>query len=167
MLPPLVIKVLIGALIGLGLLVSWVGWAIYRDTAAQTTWLPVQGVVEHSSLQRHERAKTRSERAALRWRLELRYRYEVAGNIYTGERYSSSPPTSDAEDGREPSAELTALLERHGTGRPVTVYHSPTDPSDAVLSPSGSANAWVLVVGAVWLLAGLSAAFAFGRRAAR
>lgn len=165
--PPLVIKVLVGALIGLGLLVSWVGWAIYRDTAAQAGWPQVQGVVTLSSLQRYERAKTRSERAALRWRLQLQYRYEVAGTAYTGERYSSSPPTSDAEDTREPSTELTGLLDRHGVGSPVTVYYAPADPREAVLSPSGSANPYGLMVGALLLLAGLSAACAVARQASR
>jgi hypothetical protein len=148
-------------------MVSAVGWAIYRDTSAQMGWPQVQGVVEQVSLQRFERAKTRTERATMRWRLQLRYRYEVAGTRYTSERYSSSPPTSDADGGRQPSAELTALLERHGVGSSVEVFYSPVDPREAVLSPSTTANGYVLAVGIALLLAGFSAAFAFSRRAAR
>ena len=45
-------------------------------------------------------------------------------------------PATDAENGREPSAELTALLERHGVGSAVAVFHSPVDPREAVLIDS-------------------------------
>ncbi|HYE63602.1 MAG TPA: DUF3592 domain-containing protein [Phycisphaerales bacterium] len=59
--------------------------------------------------------------------IKIVYRYEVGGQVYTGQRYRYGLPGSEAE--------AEAVVSRHGIGEPVRVWYDPENPRSAMLAP--------------------------------
>ena len=60
---------------------------------------------------------------------EIRYRYEIAGRLYTSDRLAS------ANYGTNNSSRAHGQVRKHAAGKKVAVYFDPDDPSYAVLDP--------------------------------
>jgi hypothetical protein len=77
----------------------------------------------------------------------------------TGRDYSSERITlADISSG---AGRAQSIVSRYPDGAPVTVYHNPADPSDAVLERGGTAGIQILyVIGGVFAAAGVL--FLFG-----
>lgn len=165
--PAQVLRAFFAVLLCLALGLSWLGWAMFRDTWGQAQWPQVMGVVEHSELVLNHRERSRQLRAALRWHWALRYRYQVDGRTHIGERYASAPPISDADGGRPPSMDLKILQGRHPVGAAVAVYYDPGNPANAVLKPTQQPAYLVLLLGLGLLLVSAALALRSWRRARR
>ena len=136
----------------LGAVVSAVGAAVWWSSSRQMQWTPVDAVITKSGLA----IGGSLTQKAPRWQLDLEYRYRVGDREYTARDYSSStPPSSPARDGAEPSAELRQLAAKYPVGLRVQAYVSPKDPGNAMLVRPERPTYGVLVAGVVLLLAGV------------
>jgi len=136
----------------LGAVVSAVGAAVWWSSSRQMQWAGVEAVITKSGLAVGGSLTQKSPR----WQLDLEYRYRVGDREYTARDYSSStPPSSPARDGAEPSAELRELAAKYPVGQSVQAYVSPKDPSNAMLVRPERPTYAVLVAGVVLFLAGV------------
>lgn len=124
----------------LGLLVATIAilggvFLLYRFHE-QAGWRQVDGRVLESSVTiiRSYNSSGGSLSAPV-WTFTVRYRYQVDGRTYVGDRYSDDSQTADAKGGRPPPAHLLALVARHPPGAPVRVHVAPGRPDRAVLRP--------------------------------
>ena len=150
-------------LIGLALLgAATIAFGVHlvMKARAAASWPSVTGVVARATVEVRSGSTTRFDSPADRERKSsftpvVHYRWSVDGRSYTGSRYRIGGGSSL---GRFPTrAEAQAALDRYAPGQPVTVFHDPADPAEAVLQPGGDWGAWVpLPIGVVLLAAGLA-----------
>jgi hypothetical protein len=130
-------EVVVTLLLGVGV-AAWYGWATWRGLQSRS-WIPADGVVtaiETPRLQSSDNPTTARR---------LRYRYEVAGRRYAGDRRRFG---AQLIYGSETAVHLDAAGDL-SVGSAVTVYHDPKHPEQSVLVRGPSA------VGIVFLLAGV------------
>lgn len=103
-------------------------WRSWQDGQASPQWPTVRGVIERCEPFAHLQ-DPHHEGAQPQWRLMLRYRYEVAGQAYTGSRLGAMARHYPDE------AAVQAVCQRYPVGQQVTVFHDPVRPERSVLEP--------------------------------
>lgn len=112
----------------------------YRSMQA-ARWPTTQGTVISSRL-----GESSSDKGGRTYRVDIRYRYDVAGHTYESNQYDGTG-TSTYSGWRD---QKQAAVAAHRPGKPVTVYYDPADPADAMLStvvpPGTFAFVWFPIV---------------------
>lgn len=114
--------VMVAALVAVGVFL----WRNWQDRQASLQWPAVNGVIERCEPFPHLQ-DPHQEGATPQWRLDLRYRYEVAGQAYSGNRLGAMARHYPDE------AAVRAVCQRYPVGRPVQVFHDPVRPERSVL----------------------------------
>jgi Protein of unknown function (DUF3592) len=123
------VKWIVGAALAMVAVLLWRAW---QDKQASVDWPWVEGVItqceaEVDSPDPHQEFGPQMQ--GVSWRLRLRYDYEVAGRLHTGDRLRAMPE-------RFPNRDAAAAYEqRFKPGQKVRVYHDPAKPSSSVLIP--------------------------------
>jgi len=105
-------------------------------------WPHVEGVVEETWV-RIERDATRDPgdpQQAFYYPC-VRYRYQVNGQTYTGERIHAG-----ATEGWPTRGAAEEVLQPYPQGTTVRVYYDPRNPAEALLEPGNAGSVWVLLV---------------------
>jgi hypothetical protein len=107
----------------------------YRETtrliAEQATWASTTAIVEQTAVE--------TERSGWRYAPRVFYRYEVGGTQYTSETYRSLPAwLASYEEARQ-------LIAPYSPGQQITVSYNPREPAEAVVAPSESRGALLLL----------------------
>lgn len=144
---------------------GWGGWFLHQSFTTRD-WVTVQGEVldtqVRSKLIRSRTAATGENRERRRrWYAEVRYAWEDQGQRHTGKRHA----LGEGFPLYRSRAEAEADAARHPAGAPITVYHHPTDPTQAVLDRNPSISAWVPLLLGMVLLLGMGVTEAVRRRA--
>jgi hypothetical protein len=109
---------------------------------ASRDWPSTSGTVESAAVAMQPESNERKLFGA-----RVRYRYEVGGRGFTGERISF-------ESGPSPNRGLAeAIVQRYAPGSTVRVFYDPAHPERAVLEPGGTKLLPWLLRGAGILLA--------------
>lgn len=135
------------ALLLVGILVTALGVRVAGDMRASRDWPSTAGTVEAADVTMRSEGNENK-----RFGAQVRYRYEVAGRAYTGERVSF-------ESGLSPVRGLAeAAVARYAPGSTVRVFYDPARPDRAVLEPGGSSiTSWLIgAVGVVMSVAGVA-----------
>ena len=109
-------------------------WNMARARASRR-WPTVPGVVQADEVEQRQNS------LVVFYKLALRYRYEVDGISYEGDRVQFGPVRVTAKE------LIEALAKRYPPGAQVNVYYDPNDPSTAVLETSdemAQQNRWRL-----------------------
>lgn len=110
-----------GAVLALVLLVRRIALqAVKQKIREAQAWPSTEGTVLISEV--------RDEGGENGWRAHVRYRYEVAGQVYENSRIAVA-----VEYGREGLQAHQELAARFPAGANVTVYYNPQNPADAAL----------------------------------
>ena len=123
----------VAATIGFGLLAMFVsivvltfdgvlGWTVYRQIRAES-YAATRGVVTHSAAQATFRAAGGFSESA-----DIKYKYQVAGKEYSGDRYRFGNISSN-DDGAD------RIVREYPLGKQVLVYYHPADPAESLLRP--------------------------------
>lgn len=145
----IVVVLLAGLVIG-----GWYGPGLLIKANATADWPTVQGEVVECGTE----APAKSGQS---WHLALFYRYELDGAVYRSNRWNVHGTRK--LDGR---GEAEALARNYAPGDAITVHYDPENPSNAVLEPGGSGEAW-LVIGLGVLIAIFATRIAARRLLAR
>jgi Protein of unknown function (DUF3592) len=130
-----------------GVVGLWRGWRDLRRALASTTWPHAEGEIVGSDV--HVDGHHEDGEALLR--TVIRYRYDVGGRTYHGERvfFGDSLALRFAGPGKR-------RLAAYPTGTRVGVAYDPRQPRLAVLEPGGNVAAYlVCAVGAAVALLGV------------
>ncbi len=130
------------------------GSCLYASLPTVAPWLatrdyqPTAGVVVRSDLVRRQA----SGMSRVRYFPAVSYRYAVAGKPFT-----SAVLGDNSQYGRDDSTEAASIAARYPVGAAVTVYHDPSDPSQATLRPTRLSPFQIvlLLIGALAALTGL------------
>jgi hypothetical protein len=117
-------------LIGVVLLLAVMGWRAWQIRQASPDWPHVMGTMESARAVARNETGDGSGTPMHMWHSEVRYRYSVGGQTYTGTRLRAF--------GRNHSSEAEALQELAPfitPGQAVKVYYDPAKPSVSVLIP--------------------------------
>jgi len=124
--PPYARRIIVGVLLaGAALLIGmdlYIGAIVYRQWET-LGWPSSQGLIESVEIIRVR--EQRDDLTRPRFRMEVKYRYEVDGQAYTGERWRYGGGVML----RDP-----AMFPNYDPGDMVQVYYDPADPSRAVLT---------------------------------
>ena len=115
------------AAVGVGMLLLSVLPTLY-DWSRMQFWQPVNATLLAASLNSSRSSKSTS------YHVTARYRYEVAGRAYEGERVAISGGGDNVGDFQEALGERLELALR--AGQPVQVWVNPSHPADAVIDRS-------------------------------
>lgn len=115
------------AAFGVGMLLLSVIPTVY-DWGRMQAWQPVQATLVSASL---ERSRSRNSSS---YGVSARYRYEVAGQTYGGERVAVGSGMDNIGDFQEALGRRLEAAQRDG--RPVTAWVNPANPQEAVLDRS-------------------------------
>ena len=133
---------------GLGILLFMTAPMVY-DWARMQAWHSVPAQVDSATLQSHKPSK-----GGTTYSVSTRYRYQVAGVEYTGDRASLTTRADNIGSFQEQLGHRLQGAER--TGEPVTVWVNPAQPTESIVDRS-------LRPGLLALQLGLALAFgAFG-----
>ena len=125
-----VIRTIANVLLIIGSVISLAGAAILWDSYRQLQWKPVDAEILSSQLVVGGSLTQKNTY----WKLLIKYRYSFGGKEYVSDFFTSStPPSSPARGGREPSPEMLALVEKYKTGKTVKAFVSETAPQKAVV----------------------------------
>lgn len=112
------------------------GLDVVAEGRASVAWPEARGTVIRSEVVRERATRRRNgtNRVAYRDRAEIRYRYEVDGVAYEGDRVRVVDYASRRNRLRlsDPAADTA---QRYPLGAEVTVRHAPADPARALLEP--------------------------------
>ncbi len=115
------------AAVGVGMLLLSVLPTLY-DWSRMQFWQPVNATLLAASLNSSRSSKSTS------YHVTARYRYEVAGRVYEGERVAISGGGDNVGDFQEALGERLEQALR--AGQPVRVWVNPSRPADAVIDRS-------------------------------
>jgi uncharacterized protein DUF3592 len=144
-------------LCGLGILVLFSGVGIYalyqvyrgrKQADESASWQSTHGTVTGSSL--GQSTNYSDSGPTVSYFPIVRYSYSVVGQPYTGERIAFGLGESSSR-----SAKAQKMLDGYPVGRPVTVYYDPANPAQAVLERRAGGGIGGLLIGIVFLTAGL------------
>ena len=136
----LFVSAFLAGFVGIG--VAMIGYGAYGVVQAKrsASWPTVRGEIESCKL--HSRRSSKGSSYAC----EAKYRYEVDGNSYQGDRIAFGYNSTNY---KEPHKQIERHLKK---GRYVQVHFNPNDPSQSVLSTGTSSNTWLpIVFGTMWL----------------
>ena len=123
----------------------WRGWRDVRRALASTTWPHAEGEIVGS----HVHVDGHHEDGEPQLRTVIRYRYEVGGQTYHGERvfFGDALALRFSGPGKR-------RLAAYPVGARVSIAYDPRDPRTAVLEPGGNVAAYLVcaVAAAVGLL---------------
>ena len=122
---PALVKLFIAAVCVVVAVLLWRGW---QDRKASPAWPSVDGTILQSDV-RQEHPDPLGELSGNGWLLMVRYRYEVAGQVYEGNRVRALPERFFDE------ASARAALQPYPVGARVKVHHDPAAPASSVLQP--------------------------------
>ena len=133
-----------------------IGAYLYWRAKASQNWPWVMGEVLSARV-RETVDTTGSGRTISRHFPEVTYEYRVGGRTYRGKRIRFGGPLHTDRETAE------AWLQSYPVGGQVRVYYNPKRPQEAVLQPSSSPTAWILIfVGLFSLFVGLALLMDFG-----
>lgn len=116
-----------------GLIFAGIGGCKIREARASRYWLPVPAEVISATTETSTRSSGRGSSTTRTPRIT--YRYEVAGQSYTGNRAAFFYSDSSAGD----------FIRRFPPGKLTTAYYDPQNPSVAVLVREGHGMLWIFV----------------------
>jgi hypothetical protein len=116
---------LIAMALGLGFL-AWRAWQVRQ---ASPSWPTVEGEVLASRVRPRNETGTQHGSQSRQWVIDLRYRYVVAGQTYTGQRLRAF------ERYHADEASAQQELAPYPAGAKVRVYYDPDRPASSVLIP--------------------------------
>lgn len=131
---------------GLGILLLMVAPAIY-DWARMQSWQPVSAQVESATLQSHRGSKGGTTRS-----VSVRYRYEVGGVTYTGQRAAIHERPDNIGSFQEQLGRR--LKGAQHTGTPVQVWVNPRHPAESIADRSLRPGLVALALGVAVLTGG-------------
>lgn len=116
-------------------LFAFAAWRV-RETANQTSWWPATtGTVTAS----HAAEDTNSDTS--NWTVSIAYTYAVRGVTYQGNNLTGDvTPHRSEEDAR-------AKVAQYPAGAAITVYYSPTVPSESIVERTTQNQTWPLLAG--------------------
>ncbi|MBD9391300.1 DUF3592 domain-containing protein [Acidovorax sp. ACV01] len=135
---------------GIAIFLFMVAPAIY-DWARMQSWQPVAAQVESATLQSHRGSKGGATHS-----VSVRYRYEVGGVTYTGQRAAIHERPDNIGSFQEQLGRRLKGAQR--TGTPVLVWVNPTRPTESIADRSlrpglvGLALGIAVLIGGVGLL---------------
>jgi hypothetical protein len=101
-------------------------WFVFRGAIRQVIaefYATTTGYITHSGLKEHRGSRGRVDYAP-----DIKFRYEVAGQAFSGDRYRYGQGyTNDKFAAR--------TIEVFPVGKVITVYYNPNDPADSLLQP--------------------------------
>ncbi len=112
--------ILIAPFLGIG---AYFHWRILE----MESWPQAQAVILESRIKFVVSIDTRSSGGT--WKPVIRYRYEVGGRTYTGNRVGSMNISSGMRD------KIRDVIGRHPAGSKAQIHYNPSRPSEAVLEP--------------------------------
>ena len=113
---------------GLGILLFMTAPMVY-DWARMQAWHSVPAQVDSATLQSHKPSK-----GGTTYSVSTRYRYQVAGVEYTGDRASLTTRADNIGSFQEQLGHRLQGAER--TGEPVTVWVNPAQPTESIVDRS-------------------------------
>lgn len=119
-------KLLLGAL-ALG--IAWLVWQSWRIGQASPEWPHVMGEMLEARARAYNETGDSSGTPTHEWFTEVRYRYSVNGQTYTGTRLRAFGRRHMDE------AQAQAELAPFPVGKPVKVFYDPAKPESSVLIP--------------------------------
>ena len=151
---------------GLGLSVAaagaffcWYLWQNYRiaretDRWAETPCEIIVSAIDDSDLTQH---------GAVKYTLEIRYRYTVDGEDYIGEKVNRNRPVASADPEKTGSVQ-----ERYPVGSKAVCFVDPANPEEAILKRDSKAALYSIWFPALFVVGGIGIAVAgFRRKGAR
>lgn len=112
---------------GVGVFASWAIGKMLSDGWSAREWVRVRAQVDSADL--HASANRRSET----YRAEGRYRYTFEGREYASERLGISPLGGSDNVGDWQEEIAARLDEARASGKPITVWVNPANPSEAAV----------------------------------
>lgn len=87
----------------------------------------------------------------------MRYKFEVAGRHYTGDRASNKLlEQARSTPEQPPPSEWLSLCDRYGSGSPASIHYNPANPRQSYVHYLPSSGVYeTAVLGGVFLLAGI------------
>jgi uncharacterized protein DUF3592 len=137
---------------GFGLYLACIGVADWYIGVRSETWPTTTGQVLESALER----VPGHGRVAPAYRAHFRYRYEVVGHTYVGDRTSFGRLSLGTGEGRAES-----LVRQYPAGTAVEVHYDPAQPNESVLQVGWT---WSAVVRVSLGIATLIGVLVLGRR---
>ncbi|MBD2199943.1 MULTISPECIES: DUF3592 domain-containing protein [Calothrix] len=120
-----------------GGLVLWIGGQNLYNGKSSETWPQVSGQIMESSV-----TSSKGSGSQRTYRAAVRYRFRVKDKAYIGDRITYKGNDSGG------SSVAEALVKRYPQGKLVTVYYKPDNPSQSVLEPGLTLDAfWVPGIG--------------------
>ena len=143
--------VFVGALVFLGYMAR-----VYSQAEAVRQWPTAQGEILKTWV------SVRSDSEDDEYVPEVRYRYTVEGQTYTGDRLRAAPVSAGSRNGAE------RMLAAYPQGAVVRVYYNPQNPAESVLEPGVARSFWFFLAGGVaWVFVGLYVTFQAVREASQ
>lgn len=133
----------------------WQGPRIVFEASEVSGWPSVVGTVKSSHSEHRDGGKNSDDS----WVIVVRYRYEVDGDLYAGDRWTVDGPRKARDE-----AQALELRQAYSAQDPIEVRYDPDDPGQAVIEEGGALKGW-LMIGFGLLLLGLGAFVAFRRLA--
>ncbi len=118
-----------------GLVFAAVGVNTWMKAEASKRWLPADGQVVSSDVDRHH-----SSKGGTTYRASVAYDYEYEGRTYKGSRIGIMSSRSSDRGAAQRAAD------RYAAGTKVQVYVNPADPYEAVLEPGGGGFAVMFIL---------------------
>lgn len=131
---------------GLGIFLLMVAPALY-DGVRMQSWQPVLAQVESATLQSH-----RSSKGGTTHSVSVRYRYEVGGVTYTGQRAAIHERPDNIGSFQEQLGRR--LKGAQSTGTPVQVWVNPAHPAESIADRSLRPGLLALALGVAVLTGG-------------
>lgn len=101
----------------------------YQTKKSSVSWPDCEGLVLESHVVEVRETDNHTQFSSTYFTLKVRYRYEVAQQMYHGNRIKVFEPRYGSE------AQAKQMLERFEEGDTVKVYYDPLQPSSSVLIP--------------------------------
>jgi Protein of unknown function (DUF3592) len=129
-----------------GLVVS--GWGLFELKQARESsgWPSTPGTITRSAI--HQVANNKENQPETTYYPHIQYRYAVFGKGYTADRIAFGSPSGGDQ------GQAQKIVDRYFTGKTVTVYYDPDDPSVAVLNAGDRLQAHVMIAAGVMFAAG-------------
>ncbi|WP_282434129.1 DUF3592 domain-containing protein [Acidovorax sp. Root267] len=132
---------------GMGIFWFMVASPLY-EWARMQTWKQVPALVESATLQSHHGSK-----GSFRFSVSVRYRYEVGGVTYTGQRATIHERPDNIGSFQEQLGRRLKGAQR--TGTPVLVWVNPTRPTESIADRSLRPGLLGLALGIAVLIGGV------------
>ncbi|RZJ09212.1 MAG: DUF3592 domain-containing protein [Acidovorax sp.] len=135
------------AVAGMGIFWFMVASPLY-EWARMQTWKQVPAVVESATLQSHHGSK-----GSIRFSVSVRYRYEVGGVTYTGQRATIYERPDNIGSFQEQLGRRLERAQRSGT--PVRVWVNPARPTESIADRSLRPGLLAVALGFAVFIGGL------------